>query len=138
VNLIKKAQTWSIDILIAVFIFVAIFIMFIGIMTSMSDTQQKDRLSERGEKITKILSTENPVAFLKGSTVDENKLKAIVGDYDALRDQVGYDKFCIYFEDENGDLVPVEGVVNGDKVTFYGMGNNESIIGGTRCGEPVP
>jgi hypothetical protein len=134
VNLIRKAQTWSIDILIAVFIFVAIFIMFTGIMTSMSESQSKDKLSERGEKITQILSTENPVAFLKGSSVDETKLKNIVGDYDALKDQFGYDKFCMYFEDQNGNIIPIENA-SGDK--FYGAGNGEAIIGGTRCGQAV-
>ena len=84
--------------------------MFVGIMSSMSETQARKQLSERGERITKILSAESGVSFIKSNRVDETRLKRIVGDYDALKDEFDYDRFCIYFEDQDGNVIPVEGV----------------------------
>lgn len=134
-GLIKKSQTWSIDVLVAVFIFVAIFIMFVGIMSSMSDSQRKRALSERGERITKILSSETSVSFLKGNRVDDEKLKDIVGDYDALKDEFDYDNFCIYFEDQEGNLVPIEGVDDeGNPIEYNGMGSGDAKVSGRECG----
>lgn len=131
--LIRKAQTWSIDILVAVFIFVAIFIMFVGIMSSMSESQTKAKLSEKGDKITKLLSIESPISFIKGSTVNESKLKEVVGDYDALRNEFDYNNFCIYFEDENGNLIPIKTAAGG---TYNGIGNDKATVNNVKCGVP--
>jgi len=147
VCLINKAQTWSIDILVAVFIFVAVFIMFTGIMVSMSKSQDNRMLSEKGEKITKLLSTESPVSFIKGNKVDDSKLKQIVGNYDALKTEFNYEKFCVYFEDENGNLIPIKGYqvdeygspildLNGDPiiVEYNALGNKDASVNTVPCG----
>ena len=128
--IIRKAQTWSIDILVAVFIFVAIFIMFVGIMASMSESQSKARLSEKGDKITKLLSTESPISFIKGSTINESKLKEVVGNYDALKNEFDYNNFCIYFEDESGNLMPFDGVTG----EYNGIGSQDATLNGVKCG----
>lgn len=134
--------------MVAVFIFVAIFIMFTGIMTSMSKSQGKKLLSEKSDKITKILSTDSPIAFIKGNKVDDSKLKEIVGDYDAFKTEFDYDKFCVYFEDENGNLIAVKGVqrdannqVITDPVTnepviveYNGIGNPAATVNDVKCG----
>lgn len=131
---IKKSQTWSIDILVAVFIFVAIFIMFTGIMASMSKSEQKQALSEKGQKITKILSTDSPISFIEGNKINDSKLKQIVGDYDALKTEFDYDKFCIYLEDENGNLIPIK-TDAGD--TYNGIGSLNATVNGVKCGQKV-
>lgn len=142
---IRKSQTWSIDILVAVFIFVTIFIIFTGIMASMSDAERQKKLSERGDKITKILSTDNPISFIEGNKIDETRLQSVAGDYDELKQEFDYTNFCVYFEDENGDLIPVEGVkydVNGDPVPgsiveYNAIGNANAKVNNVPCGEPV-
>lgn len=147
--IIRKSQTWSIDVLVAVFIFVAIFIMFTGIMASMSKSQQQKRLSEKGEKITKILSADTDISFIKGNKVNEEKLKQVVGDYDALKKELDYENFCIYFEDEEGNLVPIQGVKldeNGEPerdaeenlviVEYNAIGSNKAKVGDIACGVP--
>lgn len=121
---ISKAQTWSIDILVAVFIFIAIFIMFTGIMASMSETRSKEQLSERGEKITRILSADSQISFITRNKINESKLKEIVGDYDSLKEEFDFENFCVYFEDEKGNIIPIDN----DAGVYYGAGNSRATM----------
>lgn len=122
--------------------------MFTGIMTSMSKSQGKKLLSEKSDKITKILSTDSPVAFIQGNKVDEEKLKYAAGNYEDLKTEFDYDNFCIYFEDENGNLIAVKGVqrdaltgqpvLDADDnpviVEYNGIGNPAATVNDVKCG----
>ena len=109
--------------------------MFVGIMSSMSDSQRQRTLSDRGERITKLISSETEISFIKGNRVNDTKLKEIVGDYDALKQEFDYDNFCIYFEDQNGNLIPIDSVDDdGNPVEYTGMGSGKAKVGNVECG----
>ncbi|MFC1730255.1 hypothetical protein ACFL6I_07940 [candidate division KSB1 bacterium] len=116
----------------------------------MSEKQQEQRISERGERISKLLSAENDISFIKGNQLDEAALEEVAAKFDELKDEFDYEHFCIYFEDEQGNLVPFMGLKrdeNGDTVDenldgqpdivqFNGMGSENATINDVPCGKP--
>lgn len=129
-------QTWSLDLILAVGVFILFIIAFYAILSNQeasitpTDVQQKantlaDRLgAQSGDPAaTVIIDGEiNETKLGELSKKDIAELKQIFG--------VGAD-FCIYLEDENGRLIPVNG-------TRTGVGSGKISIDGTPCNATIP
>lgn len=109
----KKGQTLSTDAIIAVvlFIFAAIMLFYTSGPIQRSNASAKVQLES--QELTSALGSEQNLTamFIKGTKVDEEKLAIALNlSYTNLKTLFGIDsEFCIYLEDENGNIVPLGG-----------------------------
>ena len=127
-----RGQIWSIDVLLAVVIFVSIMIIFYVTITANSRPSIKDLQSEATFLKTELEN--NPTySFMKQDEVNNTKLDQFVDvasiDYESVKEELGVrGDFCIYLEDENGNLVLL-------KDNRTGIGSGAVNITDTPCGQ---
>lgn len=129
-----KAQTVSFDALIGVALFVVAVIFFFYITGKESGGKQAESVEKESEKISEVLvSPQNTTGTLVlGSKVIIKKLEEISNlDYALLKAHLGIQSdFCIYFEDEKGNLVPVSDDrlgIGSPKVNISGLACNQTL-----------
>lgn len=137
----------------AIFVFMVILILFFGILASMSAPEQGQKLTKDAELITKALTGRTENAVVENNKVDNEKLVELNHDdgtgqinYNQLRQELGIKgDFCIYFEDSDGNLIPVlvktEDPMNtlddpSDDTYIYvnGVGADGALINEQKCG----
>ena len=109
----SKAQSWSIDIILGVLIFIIAFFIVYALSNSNPNTKASD-LKQEGSAIIKQVSSQEELNELKGMSYDELKRKFKVEG-----------NFCIYLEDEKGNVIPM-GSQNG-------IGSKDINISGSPC-----
>lgn len=125
-----KAQTISFDVLIAI----AIFFFAAGLLFYTSSWEvgkkQDDKFEKDVGKSVDVLSSPQNFsgALVIGSKVDQEKLYRLSAmDYKLLKEELGAQwDFCIYFEDEKGNIVELRRGV-------AGIGAREVLVGGLPC-----
>ncbi|MBI2176423.1 hypothetical protein HYU40_03705 [Candidatus Woesearchaeota archaeon] len=133
VQKMKKGQTFSTDAIVAVVMFVIAVIMLYYLSGPATTNKQSEKLQSEAEKLPATLSSQQNLSsiFIQGSRIDEQKLsEAINLNYDNLKSLLGVGSdFCIYLEDENGNIVPMEGKVGigSPLANFSGKGCNETL-----------
>lgn len=135
----RRAQTWSVDLVIALVIFG--FITVVVTSFSLLNQPEIEDLQFTAERVS--VAMESPTssgcsAVLEGERlILENAECLFDGDqttYESMRNELGVEgDFCIYFEDESGQIYQVE-TLSGSKT---GWGSPELVVGGTACGQPV-
>lgn len=130
-----KGQVWSIDILLAVVIFVSVILIFYVTMVPRQKPQMKDLEIESGA-LKLELERNNQFGFLTGDEVDYAKLQAFIdnatANYTELKKKLGVKgEFCLFYEDSDGNIVPI-----GDG-NLVGVGNSSIKIGGDNCSAPI-
>ena len=143
----KRAQSWSVDLMVAVSLFLMMILSFFFITSAPEESVQED-LTFESESIPESLIAsrgENirPTVFVIDNKVDTVQLNRILGmNYDEIKRELGIkNDFCIHFEDEEGNIINV----NEDKMlTRYSIGSsrfNISLVNSTgqieaiiRCG----
>lgn len=126
----KKAQTWSTDALVGMTLFIIAALLLYYLMGPVKRGAQEDSLARDSKLLPGLLSSEQNTTqvFITGSKVDEGRLtQASNIRYEDLKDLFGVSSdFCIYFEDDEGNIVPV----GNDKV---GLGSPAANISGKTC-----
>lgn len=133
---LKKAQTWSTDVIIGVVLFFVAVILLFYLTGPIAENRRAAKLQSESEKLPSLLSSRQNLtaAFIDGSKVDVGKLAgASIISYENLKSLLGIEsEFCVYFEDEKGNVVPVQGNrigVGSPLVNLSGKGCNESTSG---------
>lgn len=126
----RKSQTWSADIILAIVVFLGAFFMFYYFVGS-NPTAEANALKQEASVVIIQATTKNgTINILDNNTVSVNKfsdLKKI--DYDELKSRLRIDgDFCLYLEDEKGNLVLVGN-------TYKGLGSKGISIAGTPCNQ---
>ncbi|MFH1849198.1 MAG: hypothetical protein ABH879_03335 [archaeon] len=134
----RTGQTWSLDILVAAGVFVLAFILFFYVISLEAETDGFADLKDEGEIVPSRLITQGPqgnqtLAIVVDSKVDTRRLSEIANkSYDSLKRELGIKgDFCIYFEDEDGNLVNISEITGKDAA---GIGSPNATISGLRCG----
>ncbi len=132
------------DILVAVALFVIVFIVFVGILANITEKQKESRLSKQGESIAaQVSNPENDYAFIQDEKVDEVKLRQVITEYEgenygSMKDKLNVrDNFCIYLEDADGNLIPLntESLEDNPNPNYVnGIGSSEAELNDNRCG----
>ncbi len=131
----KKAQTWSLDVMIAIFIFIVVIIGFFYIIDMSSKPDEAEKLKDEGETIPEILISsetgENQSAVM-GKRVDEGKIDELVEKaknkegYENLKKELGIEgEFYIHFEDDEGNIIYIN---ESDGTVGIGSHEVETII----------
>jgi hypothetical protein len=129
----RKAQTWSTDALVGVALFIIAAILVYYLLGPVKDREQQKNIEDDSKKIPNSLGSDQNFTstFIYNSKVDEAKLIGVSNlSYESLKNNLGVSSdFCIYFEDENGNLVPI-----GDK---QGLGSPVANISGKSCNATI-
>jgi biopolymer transport protein ExbD len=126
-----KGQVWSIDILLAVVIFVSVILIFYVTMVPRQKPQMKDLEAESGA-LKLELEKNNEFGFLIDDEVNDAKLQAFIdnatANYSALKKKLGVKgEFCLFYEDSEGNVVPI------GSNNLVGVGNSSIIVAGDNC-----
>lgn len=125
----SKSQSWSIDILLAVIIFITVVLIVMSIISK--DGVSQEKLEKEASYLAWCCQDEGkPFSFVvDGRVIDPNKLLAArEREYDILKQEVGaaYD-FCIRIEDENGNIIYVNN-------TPLMIGSPDILFSNVSCG----
>ena len=132
----RQAQSWSMDVVLAVVIFGFISVAF----TSFALLERPDvsSLQREAQQVSNSLSSPlalcNNFPVLEGGTMQRNATICLFNQsYDDLRAAFRTrQNFCIFLEDSNGQLIPIR--VNSTH-NRYTVGSNQVTVGGQRCGD---
>ncbi|USN45262.1 MAG: hypothetical protein H6502_04365 [Candidatus Woesearchaeota archaeon] len=137
----KRAQTLSLDLMIAAVIFVIIVVVFYAIMISSDTTPTTASLHEEANAIYNSLNVERnpstPYPVIDGTEIDPAELERLYGiNPDVLRETFNSNNnFCIFLADENKNIVFVYDGTNNKA----GVGDDEvNISQGITCNMVIP
>lgn len=133
----KQGQSWSIDLIIGVIIFMLVIAVFYALLTSKNEPTIEE-LQGNADVITTKLTQEDassPSNILVNGIIDDAKYDGLCDmPYEDVKAILGIEQdFCIYLEDENGNIIPC------GTTERTGIGNSEDINLSThyKCGEQV-
>ena len=123
----KTSQAWSIDIMIAIVVFIGTIFVFYSIIGSKQDSKPEDLQREASIVLENVVSEDSDVGIMDGSVVNETKLQQLLGkDYDTIKEKMRVgSEFCIFLEDENGNVIYISGEP--------GIGSNKINISDIPC-----
>lgn len=107
----KRGQSWSFDIALAVVIFILTTITFFAFSNS-DNTRKLGAVQSEAHYILENVKAEySPLQIVDNQEVNEVKLQQFASaDYQELKEEAGVaNDFCIYFEDEDGNVIPISG-----------------------------
>ena len=127
----SKGQTVSTDVLIAIALFLIVITFFFSVGLDVTEERKVRELGTQNSNLLNSLSgTKNATgSLIQGSKIDEQTLNELSGlKYDDLKDALGVaHDFCIYFEDNEGNLVTIT-----KRIT--GLGSGLVSVGNDFCG----
>jgi hypothetical protein len=110
-----KSQTFSMDILIALGIFIAGIVVFLYLIGGNSGKDVGNKLVAESEVLPQRLIAADEISktnstIIIGNRVDSALLnKSIAKDYTAMKNDLDVvSDFCIHFEDDNGNIVDLD------------------------------
>jgi len=132
----KKAQSWSIDLVLGLVIFVLILSVFYMLL-SKDDSANVIVMKSSGNKVMNMVDSKSSNtlnSFVDGNNVNMSKLEEFykTENYEAIRKELGLKgDFCIILEDKNGNVISI---MNSTK-RIYGFGSEDINISGCPCGQ---
>ena len=125
----KKAQTWSVDLIIGVVLFLLIIVIVYSLIASSPQSEQRLR-TEADNIYGKFEEQRNPGSdlptFIKGNTISLEELEQLsTMNYQEIKTRLGITSdFCIVLVDQYGGIINVS-----SNKTAIGSGTNDLIIG---------
>ena len=103
----SKPKNFNVDS-VSLILLIVLLAVIIGLLTKPSETKIG---SLEAEKITEMIFDDHILSFATGGVIDEEKLEAIKRiDYNEFKKSLNIkNDFCIYLEDENGDIILSKG-----------------------------
>lgn len=117
------------DIMIALVVFLGTIFLFYSILSSKYESKSQ-ALEDDASKVAKNIATEDSgVAVIDGVAVDVKKLEQLLGrDYSEIKGKIrAKNEFCIFFEDENGNLIKIS-------PEYAGVGSEKIKVNNVPCG----
>jgi hypothetical protein len=134
-----QGQSWSLDIILAV----VIFVLIVGIFYTVLSTNKKDKTQELSLESKTVISNldatngqnGNLTIIYSGEIGMADLEKLYQSDYSELKKELGIrGEFCIYLVDQYGKLITVKSA-SGDIGSF---GNTNYTLNGKPCGSTLP
>ena len=125
-----RAQSLSVDLLVAVMIFIAVIGIFYYLSIKNSPSKQVDKLQSDALKVTAMLQDPQKFGVVdQYKSIDINKLNQLYASSpENISEELGISsKFCIYIVDSHGHVLMFQNKT--------GIGYGDVIIGGLPCGE---
>ena len=125
----KKSQSWSIDVTLGVIIFMAAFFVFYALLSAGPNAKMGNLKEDATTVIRQVASEESPLSIVVNNSLNANKLDELKNlSYDELKRRLRIEgDFCIYIEDEKGNIIPVN--------NYKGVGASSINLSGTPCSQ---
>ncbi len=129
---IKKSQSWSIDVILAVVLFMGSFFLFYALLSDNPESKAKNLRDEAAVVIKQVSSEGISTNILDRQQINLSKMNELKNiSYDELKRMLRIEgDFCIYLEDESGYVI----VLNN---SYKGIGSPNINISKTRCNETI-
>ncbi|NQV08728.1 hypothetical protein HQ529_02645 [Candidatus Woesearchaeota archaeon] len=132
----KKAQSWSVDIMVAAGVFILGIVLFFYIVERNVGPDKLDELIDEGENIMGVIQgsaeKDNECSFILGNKVDKERLRGCAANYNRTRILFDSGKdFCIYFKDSQGNVLNVSSITNKTGIGFGAPWVNYTILNET-------
>ena len=125
-----KAQSWSVDIMLAAVIFMSSFFIFYALFSENSNTKVSNLRDDASTVIKQVSTADNSLRIINSNEVNVSKIQELKNlSYDELKRRLRIEgDFCIYFEDEKGNIVLINN-------SYKGVGTQNINISGTPCSQ---
>jgi hypothetical protein len=134
----RKAQTWSFDLIIAVVLFIVVVAVFYSFLSADRYQDTTSRLESGAELIINELNcdaggSDDYCIITKGRVSEESLTKLSGANYDQVKTSLGVTgEFCIYLRSADGTLVPLPGnwsSVGKNTTTLFQVGDTQINCG---------
>jgi hypothetical protein len=117
----KKAQVWSLDLVVAgiIFLFTIVIIYVYSINYSSQPNDELNQLFHEGETASQLILSDADFGILSGSKVNQTKLDLFASDYELRKNQIGViDNFYFIMPDLeiNGSPAEAVGLLNSSEI----------------------
>lgn len=125
-----KAQSWSIDITLGVVVFMAAFFIFYALINSNPDTKASSLKEKATIIIKQVGSGDSLIRIIDNNEINLTRAGALKNlNYDQLKKELRVEgDFCIYLENEDGNLVLINN-------SYKGIGAQNIALGSTPCSQ---
>jgi len=126
----KKSQSWSIDIILGVVVFMAAFFVFYALLNADQSSKAGNLKEEASTIIKQVTSGDSLVRVIDGNDVNVSRLNELKNlSYEELKRRLKIEgDFCIYFEDENGKIILINN-------SYRGIGAATINLSGAPCSQ---
>jgi len=136
----ERAQVWSVDVLLAVVIFVSVILVFYVTMSARSKPGMKT-LETNADDLKVELEKNYDLGFINKDDINQQKFLAFLGNatnnFTGLKKKLGISgNFCIFFEDSDGNIIFISDEAQNIN-NFTGVGSNETCISGYYCSTDI-
>lgn len=125
----KKSQAWSMDIMLAVIIFIGTIFFFYTILNTTQSSKEDELKDDALKVLNELISEDSDIRVVDGSQINITKLEELLGeDYSELKSKLRIkNEFCIFFEDEDGYVIYID-------ATNTGIGSDIISVSDVPCG----
>ncbi len=126
----QKAQTWSVDIILAVVLFMGAFFLFYVLLSDNTSIIAGNLQDEASIVIKQVSSGDAQLRIVDKNEINITKINELKNiSYDELKQRLRIQgDFCIFLEDENGNVILINN-------TYAGIGSPEINISGVPCSQ---
>lgn len=126
----RKSQAWSVDVILAVVIFMGAFFLYYAIANSSSSSDVTALKADASSVIKQVSNEGDPLSIVSKQEINITKVSELKDmNYDELKSQFRVEgNFCIYIEDEQGNLVMINN-------SYRGVGSPNINISGVPCSQ---
>ncbi len=126
----SKAQSWSIDIAIGVIVFVLAFFVFYTLLNANPNARVNELKKEATIIIKQVGSKDSKLSIVDNNEINDTRIGSLKNiNYEELKRALRIEgDFCIYLEDDKGDIVLINR-------SYKGVGSSNIDLGGTPCSQ---
>lgn len=125
-----KAQSWSIDLALGVIVFMVAFFIFYTLLGESPNSREADLKEDASSVIRQVSSPSDAFGIASNSQFNDSKAGELKNmNYNELKKRLRVEgDFCIYLEDEKGNIVLINN-------SYKGIGTPNIIITNTPCNQ---
>lgn len=130
INISIKAQSWSIDVILGVLVFMAAFFVFYAVLNTNQGAKVGDLKRDASVIVKEISSGDSLLSIIDGNEINVSKVNDLKNlSYEELKRRLRIENdFCLYFEDDKGYIV----IINN---SYKGVGASSINLSGTPCSQ---
>jgi len=134
----RGGQSWSIDAVIGVLIFLLVIGVFYALLTNNAKEDTTD-LKISSETIATKLTDDSKNSIVIDDTISQEKLVELAQKkYLELKKELSVNsEFCVFFKDERGSVINITYEEDGYTYTYVGIGSSKINVSGIPCKEVV-